>query len=97
MEETPIVEAVHLEALETPATEPADHFGALGQDHWLKKYIHSLMAAYEADASIDFKTAETLLHKEREALEAEVAIALRIFRTYPHLFQHEKAGTAAAA
>ncbi len=108
MEDTPIVEAVHTEAVHTEtvpmeapqtpvAAQPVDTFAALGNDHWLKKYILSLMAAYQADSKIDFKTAESLLQKEREAFEAEVAVALRIFRAYPHLFQHEQTGTAAAA
>jgi len=98
MEETQIVEAVHLEAPETSApSQPVDRFAALGDSHWLKKYILSLTAAFEADSKIDFKTAAAILEKEREAFEAEVAVALRIFRTYPHLFQHQQAGTAATA
>ncbi len=98
MEDTQIVEAVHTEAPETPApSQPVDHFAALADTHWLKKYIHSLKAAYEADSTIDFKAAEAILQKERDAFEAEVAVALRIFRTYPHLFHHQQAGTAATA
>ena len=98
MEETQIVEAVHLEAPETSVpSQPVDHFAALADGHWLKKYIVSIVAAYEADPKIDFKTAETILEKEREAFDAEVAVALRIFRTYPHLFHHQQAGTSATA
>jgi len=98
MEDTHIVETVQTEAPETSAaSQPVDHFAALANDHWLKKYIVSLMAAYEADSKIDFKTVEAILEKERAAFEAEVAVALRIFRAYPHLFQHQQAGTAAAA
>jgi|SRR5208283_659440 len=98
MEDTQIVEDVHLKAPETSApSQPVDHFAALADSHWLKKYILSLIAAHEADSKIDFKAAEAILQKEREAFEAEVAVALRIFRTYPHLFQHQQAGTAATA
>ncbi len=99
MEDTQILDDEMTEALpKATNNSPAAQFAAvMDSDHWLKKFMVNMLAAHQCGTGIDFKTAEMLLKQERDNYEAEVAIAMRIFRIYPHLFQHDKASASAAA
>jgi len=98
MEQAQMIDASHPEA--GPPSEPqmsAQFAAIMNSEHWLKGFMANLMAAHQSPTGLDFKTAEALLARERATYEAEVAVAMRIFRTYPHLFQHGKAPNSAAA
>lgn len=98
MEDAQFIETPAPEAPKLSESHPTAQFAAvMNSDHWLKAYIVNLLAAHQAPNGVDFKTAEALLNRERETFEAEVAIAMRIFRVYPHLFHHQGAPTTAAA
>ena len=61
----------------------------LKTEHWLRSYITDLLAAHEIGEGLDFQTAELLLKQEKESFEAELVLAQRMYRMYPHLFRQE--------
>ena len=98
MEQAQTMDASHAEANQASDSQLSDQFAAvMKSEHWLKGFMANLLAAHQSPTGLDFKTAEALLARERSTFEAEVAVAMRIFRTYPHLFQHGKTPNSAAA
>lgn len=57
----------------------------IDKEHWLASCIHELIEAYQPGNGIDFATAESLLAREKQAFEREVATPGKIHRLYPGL------------
>lgn len=75
---------------EMPDTQAAEKFAKLLKtDHWLRSYMTDMLGAHEIGNGLDFQTAELLLKQERESFEADLAVAQRMHRLYPHLFRQE--------
>jgi hypothetical protein len=98
MEQAQTMDVSHLEPSPVSGSQLSPQFNAvMNSEHWLKGFMTNLLAAHQSPAGLDFKTAEALLARERATYEGEVAVAMRIFRTYPHLFQHDNASHSASA
>ena len=61
----------------------------LKTDHWLRSYITDLLGAHAIGSGLDFQTADLLLKQEKESFEADLMIAHRMYKMYPHLFRQE--------
>lgn len=61
----------------------------LKSEHWLRSYMTDLLAAHEIGHGVDFHTAELLLKQEKESFEADLVLAQRMYKMYPHLFRQE--------
>jgi len=48
-----------------------------------------LLGAHEIGNGLDFQTAELLLKQEKESFEADLVLAQRMYKMYPHLFRQE--------
>lgn len=70
--------------------QAAEQFARLLKtEHWLKSYMTDILGAHEIGNGLDFQTAELLLKQERESFEADLALAQKMYKMYPHLFRHE--------
>ena len=58
-------------------------------EHWLKSYMTDLLGAHALGNGLDFQTAELLLKQERESFEADLMLAQKMYKMYPHLFRQE--------
>jgi hypothetical protein len=98
MQEAQVMETPQAEVQKASDSHVAAQFAAvMKSEHWLKNFMTNLLAAHQSASGLDFKAAEALLARERATFESEVAIAMRIFRAYPHLFRHEGSSTSASA
>lgn len=81
-----------------PEGKAAEQFARLLKtDHWLRSYMTDLLGAHEIGSGLDFHTAELLLKQEKESFEADLMVAHRMYKMYPHLFRQEgEAGKAGA-
>jgi hypothetical protein len=87
------MEESHREASPGPEmseAQAAEKFArVLKTDHWLKSYMTDLLGAHQIGNGLDFQTAELLLKQERESFEADLVLAQRMYKMYPHLFRHD--------
>jgi len=75
---------------EVSEAQVAERFARLLKtDHWLGSYMTDLLGAHEIGNGLDFQTAELLLKQEKESFEADLMIAQRMYKMYPHLFRQE--------
>ena len=84
--------------METAVESTTEHAAAMAaaihhidSEHWLASYINGLVQAFRQSNGIDFATAETLLAREKQTFEGELATARKIYRLYPHLVNELKA------
>lgn len=55
-----------------------------------------LLGAHEIGNGLDFHTAELLLKQEKESFEADLVVAQRMYRMYPHLFRESESAKSGA-
>jgi hypothetical protein len=75
---------------EKSEAQAAEQFARLlKSEHWLRSYMTDLLGAHEIGNGLDFQTAELLLKQEKESFEADLVLAQRMHKMYPHLFRQE--------
>ena len=79
---------------EKSEAQAAEQFARLlKSEHWLRSYMTDLLGAHEIGNGLDFQTAELLLKQEKESFEADLVLAQRMYKMYPHLFRQEGSRT----
>ena len=75
-----------LRRLEQAGSLPLSAAG-LDSDHWLLACLDALLERFRSTNEITFDAVRQLLDQHEQLFLNDLAIARRMYRTYPHLFQ----------